>query len=198
MTDPHAIPPLHGWTGEYPAGEDDARGDPRTAAIERLFREHNQSLLRFLMTKLRSPQEARDVAQEAYVRLLQLDNPDAVSYLRAFLFKTAANLAIDRLRSRRAESRRLEMEFFAEPPAAPDPQHDLADAEALRVIEESLQRLPPKCRQAFLLRRFDGLRSAEIARRMHIPERTVRHYIEEAIVYCRSQLDRFAPREDRE
>jgi RNA polymerase sigma-70 factor (ECF subfamily) len=65
--------------------------------VERLFREHNAALLRFISAKIGSEQEAREIAQEAYVRLLQLDHPEAVSYLRAFLFKTAANLAVDRM-----------------------------------------------------------------------------------------------------
>jgi DNA-directed RNA polymerase specialized sigma24 family protein len=73
----------------------------RSAHIERLFREHNQSLVRFLNARLASEHEAREVAQEAYVRLLQLDKPGAIGFLRAFLFKTASNLAVDRLRHRR-------------------------------------------------------------------------------------------------
>ena len=70
----------------------------RAAVIERLFREHNEALIRFLRGRVGSRNEALEVAQEAYVRLLSLDQPGAVSYLRAFLFKTAANIAIDRRR----------------------------------------------------------------------------------------------------
>lgn len=88
----------------------DPARDARAALVERLFREHNQALLRFLVSKLQSQQEAKDIAQEAYVRLLKLDTPDAVSYLRAFLFKTASNLAIDRLRTRQAETRRTALQ----------------------------------------------------------------------------------------
>src|ERR1700734_1930786 len=69
--------------------------------IAGLFRDHNAALLRFAATKLGSEQEARDVAQEAYVRLLQLDRPETIGYLRAFLFKITANLAMDRLRARK-------------------------------------------------------------------------------------------------
>src|SRR5262249_52558866 len=96
-----------------------AESDPNATAAERgptrsshtahselvgnLFREHNDALVRFITGRLHSQQEAKEVAQEAYVRLLQLDLPGAVSYLRAFLFKTAANLAADRLRARQRE-----------------------------------------------------------------------------------------------
>jgi DNA-directed RNA polymerase specialized sigma24 family protein len=69
--------------------------------VARLFREHNAALLRFAAARLGSEHEAREVAQEAYVRLLQLDRRQTIGFLRAYLFKTAANLATDRLRARR-------------------------------------------------------------------------------------------------
>src|SRR5580700_507376 len=72
--------------------------ESRADVVERLFREHNEALIRFLRGRVGSRNEALEVAQEAYVRLLSLDQPGAVSYLRAFLFKTAANIAIDRRR----------------------------------------------------------------------------------------------------
>ena len=65
--------------------------------------DHNRLLVGYLTSRLRSEQEAKEVAQEAYVRLLQLQDPGTSSLLRAYLFKTATNLAIDRLRHRRVE-----------------------------------------------------------------------------------------------
>ena len=82
--------------------------------IERLFREHNEALLRFLQSRLHSAQDAREVAQEAYVRLLSLHSPGAVSYLRAFLFQTAANLALDRLRRGQVHNRATAQPMFTE------------------------------------------------------------------------------------
>src|SRR5581483_12225459 len=86
--------------------------DQRTTLIEKLFREHNQSLVRFLITRLNSEQEAREVAQEAYVRLLQLDRPEAVGFLRQFLFKTALNIATDRIRHRQVVKAKTSREWF--------------------------------------------------------------------------------------
>ena len=65
------------------------------------------------MTRLRDEHEAKEVAQEAYVRLLQLDRPGAVSFLRSYLFKTAANIAIDRARQR-ATHARLQQQRWSE------------------------------------------------------------------------------------
>src|SRR5688572_2123411 len=69
--------------------------------VRQLFQQHNQALVSFLAARLNSAVEARDVAQEAYARLLQLQHPGTVSFLRAYLFRIAANLAVDRIRQRK-------------------------------------------------------------------------------------------------
>lgn len=170
--------------------------DGRAELIGRLFREHNRALIRFLMNRLRSAEEAADVAQEAYARMLQLDSPGTVSYLRAFLFKTAANIAIDRLRYRRAEEQRTErrlVEDLVEGLAVTLPADIYAsDAEELRLVSAYIEELPSKYREALLLSRFEPLSTTEIAARMGISERTVQHYIVEALVYIRARLERTA------
>src|SRR5579859_522154 len=111
-----------GWTPlstvrgnpERGAGHAGDSGESRAAVIERLFREHNEALLRFLRGRVGSCNEALEIAQEAYVRLLSLDQPGAVSYLRAFLFKTAANIAIDRRRRDRSYDRVTGEQLFSE------------------------------------------------------------------------------------
>jgi DNA-directed RNA polymerase specialized sigma24 family protein len=65
----------------------------RAAEISQLFRDRNRALVLFLASRLKDMQAAREVAQEAYVRVLQLEAPGAVSFLRSYLFKVAANLA---------------------------------------------------------------------------------------------------------
>src|SRR3979490_2291695 len=89
-------------------------GESRSTVVERLFREHNEALIRFLRGRVGSHNEALEVAQEAYVRLLSLDQPGAVSYLRAFLFKTAANIAIDRRRRHQNYDRVAGRQLFTE------------------------------------------------------------------------------------
>jgi RNA polymerase sigma factor (sigma-70 family) len=176
-------------TGDGSSGAGDARAETRTELIERLFREHNDALLRFLASKLHSTQEARDVAQEAYVRLLNMETAANVNHLRAFLFRTAANIAIDRLRARQHEVRRIDDEFSGDPPGDPTPERRLAATQELQLLDAFLKELPPRCREAFLLRRLHGLSAQRISQQMSIPLRTVRHYIVEALMYCRVRLD---------
>ncbi len=164
----------------------------RCASVERLFREHNATLLRYLMAQLRSEQEAKDVAQEAYVRLLQLDarQAQAVNHPPAFLYKTPGNLAIDRLRTRQIAARASQVGFFEPTSRAVSPDTEVAAAEELDIIEQCLRELPAKYRQAFFLSRCHGLSCADIARHMHIATRTVRFYVAESVGHCRSRVDR--------
>lgn len=177
--------PQHRETAET----DDSARNQRAELIERLFREHNEALIRFLMARLRSYQDAREVAQEAYVRLLSLDEPGAVSYLRAFLFKTAANLATDRQRRAAAHLRATELPLFHEFADVRTPERRAADRETVQRLERLIAAMPAKCRQAFILYQFDGLEFAPIATRMGISERMVRKYVVRALLHCRTQLD---------
>lgn len=154
---------------------------PTPDDIDRLFREHNDALLRFIAAKLGSPQEAREVAQEAYVRLLSLDQGEAVSYLRAFLFKTAANLALDRLRQRSRRGHIVSSGNLDFVPFDLTPERQLEGEQALDRLNEAMSELPEKAREAFLLYRLDGLSCPEVARRMGLQERMVWYYISRAL-----------------
>jgi RNA polymerase sigma factor (sigma-70 family) len=180
-----------------PCDEVIAPSASNSAAVSQLFREHNRMLVGYLTTRLRSEQEAKEVAQEAYVRLLQLHEPGTPGLLRAYLFKTATNLAIDRLRHRRVRQRTEEQqELFAE--LAPtcgewdDPAKQLLVREQADQLLAYLQELPIKCQRVFQLHRFEGLPQHEVAARLGFSERMVRRYVTYAMVYCHLRLEGMA------
>ncbi|MBL8269805.1 RNA polymerase sigma factor [Steroidobacter sp.] len=165
--------------------------------MDQLFREHNQGLLRFLRIKLRDEGDAREVAQEAYVRLLQLDNTAAVSFLRAYLFRIAANLAFDRLSARRrirveSGTDHAEFEQFTDPF---DVERAVLAEEELELFLACMEELPPKCREVFAMHRLRKLSSAQIAAQLQISDRMVRKHIARALIYCRYRLDGLSPQE---
>jgi RNA polymerase sigma factor (sigma-70 family) len=166
-----------------------AGGDSRAEVIERLFREHNEALVRFLCGRLGSRNEALEVAQEAYVRLLSLDEPGAVSYLRAFLFKTAANLAIDRRRRDQSYDKVTERQLFAELAENRTPERAVAGEQTLRHLENLIEAMPAKCRAAFVMSQIHGLDAATIAARLGITDSMVRKYVVRALLRCREQMD---------
>jgi RNA polymerase sigma factor (sigma-70 family) len=174
------------------APREESGEDSRTRAelMERLFREHNEALVRFLLARLRSHHAAREVAQEAYVRLLSLDRPPgASSYLQSLLFRTAANLATDRMRREQTFARLAQTPALHESTDALTPERRVSGEETIRRLERLVAALPEKCRQAFILNRVEGLDFPAIARAMNLSERMVRTYVVRAILHCRARMD---------
>lgn len=161
----------------------------RARVVERLFREHNEALIRFLRPRVGSRQEAIDVAQEAYVRMLSLDEPGAVSYLRTFLFRTAANIAIDRQRRHQAHERATDQPQVQTGPELRTPERRVAGEQVLARLESLVAALPPKCRQSFIWHQIHGLAAATVAQRLGITESMVRKYVVRALLHCRERMD---------
>jgi RNA polymerase sigma-70 factor (ECF subfamily) len=169
----------------------EAGGAERLApdVVERLFAEHNRALVRFLRTRVRSEQEARDVAQEAYVRLLQIDQPGTVSFLRAYLFRIALNIAIDRGRAEAIRENAHRDPVFDEEAVEPDPERRSLAREELRLLDECLKELPEKARLAFLWHRVSEMKVDEIAARLGVSDRMVRKYMVQAVLHLRERMD---------
>ena len=179
-----AMPDLPGASGVG----DESYGE----RVARLFREHNDSLVRVLRARLNSPQEATEVAQEAYVRLLRLDKPGEVSFLQAYLFKTAINLANDRLKHKSRKAQLDPLVFFETETetAAPSPDRGVCAQQELDLIRRAVEELPPKCRKAFLLHKVHELSVEETAVRMSLNPRVIRRYVARALAHCQKTLER--------
>jgi len=162
--------------------------DARNSALAELFVAHNKELLSFLMTRL-GEAEAREVAQEAYARLLRLDQSETSSFLRAYLFKIAANLSIDRLRHRQTlRVTQAQIGLLHELQTAPDPEELTAREQEARLAAAYLSELPDACRRAFLLYRVYEYSLAEVAAEMGVSERMIRYYIVQAMDHCRVRM----------
>jgi RNA polymerase sigma factor (sigma-70 family) len=157
--------------------------------IEDLFRRHNEELIRFLRARVGSYHEAREVAQEAYVRMLGLDKPGAVSFGRAFLFKTAERIAIDRQRRGQVHARAVREPLFQEFVDALTPERRVASEQLVRQLESAIEELPVKCQQAFVLNQVYGVEFGEIARKMCLSESMVRKYVMRGLLHCRTRID---------
>lgn len=187
-----------------PAGEASASAadsalrsnEERSRLITALFREHNRALVSFLTARLHSPQDAKDVAQEAYVRLLQLDTPGALSFLRAYLFKIAENLAIDRIRHHAVRVRAADTEalLFDDLDEASSPERKALAQEELSRISDRLMTLPVNCREAFVMHVLLDRPVREIAAEMRLTDRMVRYYVTRGLLACQGVRDEMEPK----
>ncbi|WP_426661256.1 RNA polymerase sigma factor [Rhodanobacter aciditrophus] len=162
------------------------------ASVAALFREHNRALLAFLQCRLGSLADAQELAQEAYVRMLTLEHPEQIDSLRAFLFRVATNLAIDRLRMRKLREATAADEAVEPAPElhlAPVPERHAAAAEQWRELQEALRELPAKTSRAFVLHAIEGRDFESIAQSMNLSARMVRYHVTRALAHCRVRVE---------
>jgi RNA polymerase sigma-70 factor (ECF subfamily) len=169
-------------------------GESRVECVSRLFREHNRTLIGFVYARLKSEQEAREIAQEAYVKLLQLDGPEAAGFMRAYLFRIAENLAFDRLRQRRSRGRLDTLISLEELNLEASAERAAIAREELALIERAVSELPPKCQEAFRQHRLADIPIGDVASRMKVSERMVRKHVTRALVYIRLRREGLSKR----
>jgi RNA polymerase sigma factor (sigma-70 family) len=168
------------------ARPDDAGPQTRASALSSLFREHNRTLVRFINARLRNEQEANEIAQEAYVKMLQLDRcPGTASFMRHYLFRVAENLAVDRIRQRYSRSRLDQLtsidDLFQEALA----ERTVLAGQELALLRAAVAELPEKYREAFRLIKLEDKSFPQAADLMRLSERMVRKYITRALLYIR-------------
>jgi RNA polymerase sigma factor (sigma-70 family) len=171
-----------------------------------LMTEHGVALEKYLARKLDNPEDAAEVAQEAFLRLHRLDQPENLDNARAFLFQVATNLAVDQLRRRQLYFKYLKQEKgqVADGDAVDlnalgaSPEQIISAQEKLESIYRAIDELPFKVRQAFLLHRRSGMSYNDIAEQMEVSVSSVEKYILQALKHCRDSLARSTLTEEKD
>jgi RNA polymerase sigma factor (sigma-70 family) len=157
--------------------------------LNQIFR-HRAALHRYLRKFTCGAEDIEDLIQETYVRLYGLADYRAVESPKALLFRIAHNLAVERARSRKAQATdsMADLEllgvYSTEVPA--DEQLD-----ARRQFESfcaAVDRLPPLCRRAFVLRKVFKLSHAEISEVLGVSHSTIEKHVAKGLVRCRDYL----------
>lgn len=141
------------------------------------------ALTQFLQHNWRNRSDIEDLLQDVYTRVFDSALKQLPENPKAFVFTTARNLLIDRVRREQI----IPIEAVSDLDAlnvamdAPGPDRNAIARDELRRLQVALDRLPPRCRQAVVLRQVEGLSRRQIANRMGIGEETVKEYLAEGV-----------------
>ncbi|HMN78980.1 MAG TPA: RNA polymerase sigma factor [Burkholderiaceae bacterium] len=147
-------------------------------------------LRRYLQRQVADPHEAQDLVQEVYERLMTMQRAGkSIEEARALLYQIARNLLIDRHRLLRSRQHVSDSEL-SDMPAAGDsePEAVLTGNQMLARLSGAIEGLPPRCREAFVLHKFEGLSHAQVAARMGISVNMVERHVMLAVAACRKVL----------
>lgn len=153
----------------------------RAAWLARHVLPHEPLLRSWLRPRTPHDLEIDDVIQETYAALAALSEVDHIGTPRAYVFRTAQCVILQH--RRRARLVRFEILDGAHPAEAPSPEQQSVAQSELRRTLSLMDQLPPKCRQAFALRKLEGLSQREIALRMGIAESTVEKHVSRGLQF---------------
>lgn len=165
------------------------RGDPEGLAS--LLDLHGESLMRYLLSLVLRRDEAEDIFQETWVRVLrQAHRADPARPFAPWLFRVARNLAFDHLRWRRRWNRLVGGEAPAdlgEPPGRATTPEILASTDLARRL---LAGLGPKLREVVHLRFWGDCSYEEIAVIAGVPIGTVKSRLNRALTHMGQDLQK--------
>lgn len=146
-----------------PAGPATAGPPP---ALEELFQRHHEMVFRAAYRVTGNADDAEDVLQTVFVRLLRRDDElDLSDSASSYLYRAAVNAAVDLLRKRR-RSGAVELESVQETlqdPGQPGPERTGRSRELAQDLRRALARMTPRNAEIFALRYFEGHANKEIA-----------------------------------
>jgi RNA polymerase sigma factor (sigma-70 family) len=137
------------------------------------------SLLKFLRRGWRDESDIRDLCQDVYIEIYRSAKAEIPTSAKAFAFSVARNILINRIRRTQvvAIEAMADLGDLGIALDEPGPERAAIGRQELRQFELALDQLPPKWREAIVMRKIDGLTRPEIAARMGIAERTVSAYL---------------------
>ncbi len=159
--------------------------------IADIFGDIESSLSRFLLRFLDRPEDVQDIMQEAYLRVHKASESREIATPAAFFYKTAKNLALNE-RARHHNSRTNFVADFDDLSAtfgSNAPELDAILGEELARAMSALEKLSPRVRETYILRKVHGFSQVETAKHLGISQSTVEKHVASGLARLAQQQD---------
>jgi RNA polymerase sigma-70 factor (ECF subfamily) len=159
-------------------------------SIQAIIRGHHDTLVSFLRRRLGVAEDAHDVAQETYIRMMKYEGSRNIGSPLAMLFRIAVNVANDHGRAARARcaSNHTQIDDVPLESDYPSAERFTAASQEFDQLLNVIESLPEKCRHVFLLSRVKGMTYPEIARHCGISVKMVEKHISKALAACTREV----------
>ena len=160
------------------------------SAFKSIYDNHKKELSAFINNYTKNQAQTDDIVQETFITLWKKkENLDSSTSIISYLCRTAYNSFIDKYRRKKRErlmldgwlyKRLMEMEV----------EDNHIKKEKIKIVRESIEKLPPKCKEIFLLSKFENIKYSEIAERLDISVKTVEAQMRNAFIFIRKEVKR--------
>lgn len=162
----------------------DALPPPPAESLHQLYSDHHGWLTGWLRRRLGCPQNAADLAQDTFLRVLLARERPALLEPRAFLTTVAKRVLANHYRRQDIERAYLQALASLPEAEAPSEEERAIILETLVELDRLLDGLPPQAKRVFLLAQVEGMSYAEIAAQLGISLSTVKRHMVKAAQRC--------------
>lgn len=162
---------------------------PPAPALLTSYFEQREAMRRFFQARLGPAADVEDLLQDLYLKVVGLEASVEVREPRAYLYRLASNLMMDRWRSGRRSAARdaawRDVAHVAGPTEdlddAPSAEAVVAGRERLARLMTAVDQLPDKTKSIFRMHKFEGLSYAEVALKLGVSKSTVEKHMMDAL-----------------
>jgi RNA polymerase sigma factor (sigma-70 family) len=158
--------------------------DKRMGFVEKLFAEHRRALQAYIYRRIRTKSDAADLAQEVYVRMLRVNDPQAIRDPQRYLYTVASNLVREHAVLDQRQANALDIDETSvqrQLGELPSLDSQLTASQQAARLRSALEQLPVKWRTAVILKYRYGLTYEEIADRLDVSSSMVKKYLAQAL-----------------
>jgi RNA polymerase sigma factor (sigma-70 family) len=160
----------------------------RAQDFETFLREQRTGLLNFLRRRVGNDADAQDATQESFTRLLRYADSQPATAWKPLLYRIATNVAHDQARQHATHYGAGAVSLDSEELVSDEPTQEqiIAQEQELAILHAVIMKLPPKCRQVYLLHRMHGMTYPAIAQHCGLSQKTVEMHISKALAALRA------------
>ncbi len=156
--------------------------------FQELFKEYYGSLCHFAASFLNDPASAEDIVQQVFINIWdRREAIDSEKPVKSYLLASVKNRCLNYIRdNKKYRSYFLDIEAEMEIPVK---AKDLISEKYLNdKLEAALNKLPEKCREIFVLCRFEEMKYKQVAEKLGVSQKTVEAQMSKALKIMRNEL----------
>ena len=156
--------------------------------LKMLFDQYFESIRSFIYYKLGDIDAAEDIAQEAYIKFWEARNKVIKETAKTYLYTIANNLAMNYIKHNKVVLQFEQKQNKKDGESETNPEFKMELNEFQKTLEETINQLPDKSKEVFLMNRMEGLTYAEISDRLDVSIKAIEKRMSKALSILRANL----------
>lgn len=154
--------------------------------FEMVFNYYYSGLVVYADQIVKNTAVSEDIVQSVFMKLWETRHSLEIRSFRSYFIQCVKNRCIDYLRSQEVKNKFSH--HHSDLPLVEMPEDLWTKTDLDEIIHQAIDKLPPRCREIFIMSRIDNLKTAEIAEKLDLSGRTVETQISKALKILRVEL----------